>query len=212
AISGGPIYFADSVGKSNPEILKKLTLTDGTILRADQPAVPTEDCLFNVWDAKPLKVFSKSNGTGLLGVFNAADAEKVEGFFSPKDIDGLDGKNFAVFDYLNRSVKKMGLNEQIPVSLARMGYQLYFVKPIVQGFASFGLIEKYNAPKTIKQEIAKESKVLIELYESGTFAAFIEKRPSKVESANAKPLEYTWKAGLLLVKVPEGNNTLTIQF
>ncbi|KAJ6691020.1 hypothetical protein OIU74_015660 [Salix koriyanagi] len=46
AISGGPIYVSDSVGKHNFPLLKKLVLPDGSILRCICYALPTRDCLF----------------------------------------------------------------------------------------------------------------------------------------------------------------------
>ena len=46
AISGGPIYVSDSVGKHNFSLLKRLVLPDGSILRCICYALPTRDCLF----------------------------------------------------------------------------------------------------------------------------------------------------------------------
>lgn len=46
AISGGPIYVSDAVGKHNFPLLKRLVLPDGSILRCEYYALPTRDCLF----------------------------------------------------------------------------------------------------------------------------------------------------------------------
>ena len=46
AISGGPIYVSDSVGKHNFKLLKALVLPDGSILRCQYYALPARDCLF----------------------------------------------------------------------------------------------------------------------------------------------------------------------
>jgi raffinose synthase len=46
AISGGPIYVSDAVGKHNFPLLKRLALPDGSILRCEYHALPTRDCLF----------------------------------------------------------------------------------------------------------------------------------------------------------------------
>ncbi|KAK4404152.1 putative galactinol--sucrose galactosyltransferase 6 [Sesamum angolense] len=46
AISGGPIYVSDEPGKHDFDILRKLVLPDGSILRARLPGRPTKDCLF----------------------------------------------------------------------------------------------------------------------------------------------------------------------
>ncbi|KAK3039995.1 hypothetical protein RJ639_027185 [Escallonia herrerae] len=46
AISGGPVYVSDVPGKHNFDLLKKLVLPDGSVLRARLPGRPTKDCLF----------------------------------------------------------------------------------------------------------------------------------------------------------------------
>lgn len=46
AISGGPIYISDTVGNHNFDLLKRLVLPDGSILRCQYYALPTRDCLF----------------------------------------------------------------------------------------------------------------------------------------------------------------------
>lgn len=56
AISGGPIYVSDSVGRHNFTLLNKLVLPDATILRCQHYALPTRDCLFQdpLHDAKTM--------------------------------------------------------------------------------------------------------------------------------------------------------------
>ena len=45
AISGGPIYVSDKLGRTNPGVLKPLMFEDGRILRLSDSATPTEDCI-----------------------------------------------------------------------------------------------------------------------------------------------------------------------
>ncbi|KAI9128302.1 hypothetical protein K1719_001295 [Acacia pycnantha] len=74
AISGGPVYVSDSVGRHNFKLLNKLVLIlDGTILRCQHYALPTRDCLFQdpLHDAKTmLKIWNLNKNTGVSGVFN----------------------------------------------------------------------------------------------------------------------------------------------
>ncbi len=46
ALSGGAVYVSDYPGKHNFDILRKLVLPDGSILRAQLPGRPTRDALF----------------------------------------------------------------------------------------------------------------------------------------------------------------------
>lgn len=77
AISGGPVYVSDAPGKHDFELLRKMVLPDGTVLRARLPGRPTKDCLF----ADPardgatlLKIWNMNTFTGVLGVYNCQGA------------------------------------------------------------------------------------------------------------------------------------------
>lgn len=73
AVSGGPIYVSDSPGNHDPQLLRKLVLSDGTILRPNLPARPTADCLFSdvMSDGvTALKVWSLNDISAVVGIFN----------------------------------------------------------------------------------------------------------------------------------------------
>uniref|UniRef100_A0A1D1XH42 galactinol--sucrose galactosyltransferase n=2 Tax=Anthurium amnicola TaxID=1678845 RepID=A0A1D1XH42_9ARAE len=77
AISGGPVYVSDAPGKHNFELLRKLVLPDGSILRAQLPGRPTKDCLFTdpARDGVSLlKIWNMNKYTGVLGVYNCQGA------------------------------------------------------------------------------------------------------------------------------------------
>ncbi|KAJ0984748.1 hypothetical protein J5N97_003104 [Dioscorea zingiberensis] len=77
AISGGPIYVSDAPGKHNFDLLRKLVLPDGSILRARLPGRPTRDCLFTdpARDGVSLlKIWNMNKYTGVLGVYNCQGA------------------------------------------------------------------------------------------------------------------------------------------
>ncbi|EEE60150.1 hypothetical protein OsJ_13050 [Oryza sativa Japonica Group] len=77
AIGGCPIYVSDKPGNHNFELLKKLVLPDGSVLRARLPGRPTRDCLF-VDPARDgaslLKIWNVNKCTGVVGVFNCQGA------------------------------------------------------------------------------------------------------------------------------------------
>lgn len=73
AISGGPIYVSDTVGKHNFPLLKRLAMPDGSILRCESYALPTKDCLFEdplhdgktmlkIWNLNKVSLFSPFYG------------------------------------------------------------------------------------------------------------------------------------------------------
>nr|XP_034590421.1 probable galactinol--sucrose galactosyltransferase 6 isoform X4 [Setaria viridis] len=77
AISGGPVYVSDAPGKHDFDLLKKIVLPDGSVLRALLPGRPTKDCLFTDPardDVSLLKIWNMNKFTGVLGVYNCQGA------------------------------------------------------------------------------------------------------------------------------------------
>ncbi|KAL0904717.1 hypothetical protein M5K25_026858 [Dendrobium thyrsiflorum] len=108
ALGGCGIYVSDKINEHDFDLLKKLVLPDGSILRAKYPGRPTRDCLFSdpITDGKSLlKVWNLNKFTGFLGAFNCQGAgtwpglssnqsnsspEFITGEVSPNDIEYLD--------------------------------------------------------------------------------------------------------------------------
>lgn len=77
AIGGGAIYVSDKPGQHNFDLLKKLVLPDGSVLRAQLPGRPTRDSLFSdpARDGKSLlKIWNVNKCSGVVGVFNCQGA------------------------------------------------------------------------------------------------------------------------------------------
>ncbi len=190
AISGGPIYTTDEAGKEKLEVLYPLIFSDGKILRPDQPALPTRDSLFEDprFHRKSLKAFTISQNKGIVAGFNVNYLNlSVAGKYSPKDVDGLLGEQFAVYEYFSHKLEKMKKDEAHSFKLKPYQTKLWIFSPIKNGFASIGLIDKYISPKAILKEQIKEKQVKIKLYEGGRFLAYSEREPRKI-LINGKPL------------------------
>ncbi|KAG8100323.1 hypothetical protein GUJ93_ZPchr0013g36255 [Zizania palustris] len=77
AIGGCPIYVSDKPGNHDFELLRKLVLPDGSVLRARLPGRPTRDCLFSdpARDgASLLKIWNLNKYGGVVGLFNCQGA------------------------------------------------------------------------------------------------------------------------------------------
>ncbi|KAM4115301.1 hypothetical protein ACJW30_04G138400 [Castanea mollissima] len=158
AISGGPIYVSDSVGKHNFKLLKSLVLPDGSILRCQYYALPTRDCLFEdpLHDGKTmLKIWNLNKYTGVLGLFNCQGggwcpqsrrnksasqfSHLVTCVTSPKDIEWNNGKHpistkgvdiFAVYMLQEKKLKLLKASETLEISLEPFCYELLIVSPV----------------------------------------------------------------------------------
>ncbi|MED6149780.1 putative galactinol--sucrose galactosyltransferase 2 [Stylosanthes scabra] len=156
AIGGCPIYVSDKPGNHNFDLLKKLVLPDGSVLRAQLPGRPTCDCLF----ADPardgislLKIWNLNKYSGVVGVFNCQGAGwcKVEkktrihdaspgtltGSVCASDVDlihqvagaGWNG-DVIVYAYRSGEVIRLPKGVSIPVTLQVLEYELFHFCPV----------------------------------------------------------------------------------
>ena len=170
AVSGGPIYVSDKIGRSRRELLEPLALSDGKILRCDRCAVPTNDCATT--DPRIngciFKIQNIASGSGIIAAFNLDSEEKtVTGSISPSDVYDIVGDEFAVYEHFSRELKIMKRSEKFDLSLTgKDDFRLYVIVPITDGFAPIGLIDKFISPKTIKSVIGEN----VELEDDGAYA------------------------------------------
>ena len=153
AISGGPIYVSDTLGRSRAEVLKPLVLKDGKILRPDKQACPTLDCLTvdPLTSGKIFKLQNMANGSGILAAFNI-DSENtaVSGTVSPSEIDGLVGDEFAVYEHFSKELKLVKYDESFKVNLNdNDDFRLYIIVPLENGNGVIGRIDKFISPRTV---------------------------------------------------------------
>ncbi|NUK30251.1 alpha-galactosidase [Parageobacillus sp. VR-IP] len=188
AISGGPVYFSDRVGETDPLIVWPLILKDGRILRADQPGLPTEDCLFvNVNEEKvPLKVWNRVNENGIIVAFNInVRGERVKGVVSPSDVPGLIGQKFIVFDYFNQQVNILNATQKLDLVLEEEDVALFIICPLDGEIIPLGLLNKYLTTKTILEKIIMDKKMIVRLAEGGQFG-FVAFREPKIAAVNGQ--------------------------
>ncbi|CAA2988391.1 probable galactinol--sucrose galactosyltransferase 6 [Olea europaea subsp. europaea] len=157
AISGGPVYVSDAPGKHNFDLLKKLVLPDGSILRAQLPGRPTKDCLFSdpARDGVSLlKIWNINKYTGVLGVYNCQGAawdsvekkntfhqtksEAITGFFWGHDVHlisevALDSNwngDCAVYSNRSGDLITSPCDVAMSVSLKVLEHEIYTITPI----------------------------------------------------------------------------------
>ncbi|XP_021749756.1 probable galactinol--sucrose galactosyltransferase 2 [Chenopodium quinoa] len=175
AVGGCAVYVSDKPGIHDFKILKKLVLSDGSILRARYAGRPTRDCLFKdpVMDGKSLmKIWNLNKLSGIIGVFNCQGAgswplkdntldtpipEVISGQISPNDVEFLGevaGDNWqgdcAVYAFNSGTITKITNNGKVEMSLGVLTCELYTICPIkvfdeAVHFAPVGLLDMYNS-------------------------------------------------------------------
>ncbi|KAK9726693.1 hypothetical protein RND81_05G231100 [Saponaria officinalis] len=185
AVGGCAVYASDKPGNHNFEILKKLVLSDGSILRARFAGRPTRDCLFKdpVMDGKSLlKIWNLNKLTGIVGVFNCQGAgnwplkdnpsdmptpEVISGRVSPNDVEYLDDisddrwqGDCAVYAFNSGSLIKVPRTGNVEVSLGKLTCELFTICPVEvfdEGiqFAPIGLLDMYNSGGAVESLSSK---------------------------------------------------------
>ncbi|GLT37378.1 hypothetical protein SLA2020_116970 [Shorea laevis] len=156
AIGGCAIYVSDKPGNHNFELLRKLVLPDGSVLRAQLPGRPTRDCLF----ADPardgvslLKIWNVNKSSGVVGVFNCqgagwckvakktrihdASPGTLSGSVCATDVDqlahiaGADWKGETiVYAHGSGEVVRLPKDASVPVTLKVLEYELFHFCPL----------------------------------------------------------------------------------
>ncbi|WCJ32540.1 seed imbibition 1 [Euphorbia peplus] len=156
AVGGCAVYVSDKPGQHDFNLLKKLVLPDGSILRAKLPGRPTRDCLFSdpTQDGKSLlKIWNLNDFTGVVGVFNCQGAgwckvgkknlihnEKpptITGFIRAKDVDylpklaenGWSGDSI-LYSHLGGEVTYVPKDAAMPITLKSREYEVFTIIPV----------------------------------------------------------------------------------
>jgi raffinose synthase len=213
AVSGGPVYFTDEAGKERADVLRRLALSDGRLLTADEPAQVTRDLLLNDPSVEPvaLKIFGTVTRRGYpaatVAAFNVnKTAAEVSGELRAADVWGGAGTaapQFAVYQRgRGRAVLLRARGEALPFTLGEFGHDLFTLAPAEGGVAVFGLLDKYvGAAAVVSVTRGAGGGVTVRLREAGDFGAWLARRPARVEvdGRALPPSSYAYAAGLLRV-------------
>ncbi|MGH4049774.1 MAG: Sip1-related alpha-galactosidase [Clostridium sp.] len=215
AISGGPIYVSDPVGTTVAEQLWPVMLKDGRILRCDQNALPTVDCLMvNPLEEKiPLKLWNKVKETYVIACFNInIREEEVVGNISLKDIPGYESSRYLVHEHFTGETRIMDEESQWEIKHSNNELSLFTLVPVKGKFLPLGLINKYIAVAAVDFYYSTEYKLLVRLKEGGLFGFASEVMPKSI-LVNGKKGAFTKEKGLLIVDCSdeEGNVIIEIQ-
>ncbi|MBW7460079.1 hypothetical protein K0U00_39055, partial [Paenibacillus sepulcri] len=136
SISGGPVYFSDAPGNTDPSRLWPLIYQDGKIIRCDRTPSPTGDCLFldPTVQHVPLKLWNTAGEAGVIAAFHIGKYDTpVEGTVGPQDVPGLEGDRFALYEHFSRECLFLARDERHSFKLKAEEYALYTIIPVRHG-------------------------------------------------------------------------------
>ena len=188
ALSGGPVYVSDRIGRSCPEIFAPLCFSDGRLLRPDNVAVPTPDCLVTnmTEETRSLKVFNMAGETAYVAAFNLhTDGSAVCGSVSAGEIPGLTGDRFLLYEYFTKEWRVVTKNDVITLTLKDADdFRLFSITPIVRGVAVIGDAEKFISVRAV----AACGKNYVRTVEGGLLKLYSEAPITRAEGADGNPL------------------------
>ena len=197
AVSGGPIYVSDKLGRTNPEVLLPLMFDDGKILRLDDSAMPTEDCIIGnpTKTLRPFKIKNRFNGGAVVAAFNISEGNSpVFGTVSCVDAGLSKKKTYLYYEYFTGEFGYVNGDECIDISLADNDTFRYytFIEKTKNKPLFIGRTDKFNSRLAITEQTEDE----VVLYEGGDFA-FVSDDEYIVLDENGNEIE-TERYGILV--------------
>lgn len=188
AISGGPIYVSDKPGRHDFDLLAKLVISGGRILRSQHPALPARDGLFEDGrqQLRVTKIVNRNDVEGLespigiLGVFNCfydeTGPQAVRGSYRVADVYGVSGEKFALYHHAGGRAVLAEPGQVFPIELESLDFEIVTVSPMDNGVALFGLLEKFNGSRAIESvRWRDDEEIEIALADGGRFGWSSEK-------------------------------------
>ena len=166
AISGSPIYVSDEVGRSCRETILPVVEDDGTVMRCEEPAQPTRDCLYiDCTEAgKLLKVWNRSGSCYGIAAFNVSDGDITDTVDFSQVPVWKDEGDYVAYEYFTKTWKPVNRRGTVTLTLPKDGVAVWSIYPVEQdaggAFALVGSTEKY-LPIASKH---KTKKMLSELF------------------------------------------------
>jgi hypothetical protein len=205
AISGGPVYVSDMIGRTDPEILKPVCLRNGRLLRCDESATPTADCLMvdPTTAGRIFKIRNRVGNAGVAAVFNIdAENRAVSGTLSPTETRLAEG-DYAYYEYFTGACGYLRAGETIEITLENNDeFRMYSFVPCKAGeVACVGRTDLFIGVKAAQMDESGR----VTLAEGGR-VGFVSDRPVQVY-ANGEALA-TEREGLLTTVTVEPETTV----
>lgn len=204
SISGGPIYVSDRLGRSRPEIFAPLCFSDGRILRPDNVAVPTEDCL--VMDTTkaphPFQVMNMAGDTAYVAAFHLQlTDDTIAGTLCPRELRGLKGDRFLLYEYFSGAWRVLRAEEAYRYSLTGADdFRLFSLTPIVEGQAVIGDADKFLSVRAVRDT----ARGFIRMTEGGRLKLYSETKYIRAENRAGETLPMQCSDGLYTIPLPDG--------
>lgn len=198
AVSGSPIYVSDKPDAHDFDLLKKLVLPDGRVMRPIGIGIPTDDCLFHdpTKENILLKIQNHNVVGSVVGIFNAHhEGDIITDVIYPAqwhDDVMVYAHNAGTFTRYQKA------DERLELSLSPLGYEILTIVPIANGIAPIGLVEMFNSAGAITLQGIYGDTHRWRVRGQGKFVIYAENKPKTI-TYNARNLDYAYDTATKLV-------------
>jgi hypothetical protein len=210
ALSCGVIYIGDGIGLMDKEMIMRLCLSNGELIRSDNPAIPIKRCYFEdpLKELYPLVVYTKLKNFILIGIFNLSHQE--ERYSIPLKETGAEGECYS-FEYFSREVKMV--DKEISDAIQPNGCKLYILCPNWDGFSVIGDLDKFITPYIIDdvKRIESEFLVNIDAFDPVKLGMICEERPREIIVDDTVWKDWNYKAKIVEISLGAGKHTVYIK-
>jgi hypothetical protein len=183
AASGGPIYVADEVGETDPEVVAKLCFPDGRLARLDVPGVNTYDCLFRdteadypakIWNLHALEGWGKIYYECVCNITRDTEDLPVEVSLADMGVAGsVEPAQYVLEDRESHECHLVDATTSHAFTLDNFDGRYFMYTPVLRGLAILGVDEVYNGTKAIAAvEWANEQSVIIRMAYPGALRLY----------------------------------------
>lgn len=219
-VSGGPVYFSDALGNTDPSMIWPMILEDGTVLRCEDVGRPTLDCLTEdvVGHEKPLKVYNRYGDTRYVAVFGIVDGTQeigeMSGTIGRSDFPTELSEEYWIYDWAAQTAELCGshgmADGSYEFSVKSHDAALFHVIPKKEAVQMVGILEKYMSGICVEQVLKTEQEYFVTLKCGGTFG-FLTGEAVKEVKYNGKTVSFEQKGDLYRVNCCDGGGILQIR-
>jgi raffinose synthase len=212
AISGGPVYVSDKPGQHDAALLRKLVLSDGTVLRPDRPGALTADVLFAdpTRENVALKVQNTGGGgrAGLLALFNCRHDPgrelPVTATARATDIPDLTAaERYAVYAHRAGTLQAVDAGGLLTFTLGQAEWELLTIVPIVHSVAVLGVLDRFIGCAAVSSERREGGTLHFSVRDRGVLGIYAEVPPAEV-LVNSRTIPFNYTPPLLTLESPAG--------
>lgn len=204
ALSGGPIYVSDRLGRSRAELFAPLCFADGRILRPDGVAVPTREWLVADPTQTPaaMTVVNHAGETTYVAAFNLCETQScVEGCIDLATLPLAPAELYLCYEHFSREwgVFPAGSFDEFTLE-RRDDYRLYSITPVRDGIAVIGDVRKFIGVRAI----VEAAPGAIRTVEGGCIGIWRHDSPvTAAETPDGAPLTVTTDGHLAFIEAGE---------